>query len=89
MSLVSQQSRDSQSNRVPSENTHQRRKKEKMYASVNANTTPAETHDNDDPTWILTEPNPCDKVNGTEHTDTQDDLQDIQKGVPYPSLVSS
>ena len=88
MSLVSQQSRDSQSNQVPSDDTHQRRKKEKMYESANVNTTLGETHDNDDPTWILNEPNPCDKVNGTEHTDTQNDLQDIQKGAPF-SLTSS
>ena len=86
MSLVSQQSRDSQSNQVQTDDTHQKRKKEKLYVSLSANTTPEETHENDDPTRILTGPNSCDKGKGTEYTDTQNDLQDIEKGLPNPNL---
>ena len=85
MSLVSQQSRDSQSNQGQADDAHQKRKKEKQYVSLNANTTPEETNEND-PTRILTEPNSCDKGNGTEYLDKQNDLQDIEKCVPYSSL---
>ena len=85
MSLFSQQSRDSQSNQVQTDDAHQKRKKEKLYISLNANTTSEETHEND-PTRILTGPNSCDKGKGTEYTDTQNDLQDIEKGLPNPNL---